>query len=798
MRSLELFLVSALILFLELACIRWFPAHVLFLTFFTNIVLLASFLGMSLGCLAANHRRTYLVSTPIVLALTLVAAFMVEEYRHRLGVDVGNQASPQVIFFGTEYAATDVALFVIPIEVIGAFFFVAIALAFVGPGQVLGRALRAVPDRIRAYTLNIAGSLAGIALFALCSWLQLSPLWWFGFATLLMSYWLFDQARLRAVSQVAAIVVILIMAWHTAGEYVPRASKVAEHFWSPYYRIDYMHSGRQARSITVNLIGHQSMNSRTSPVPAYALPHLLNRDAGGRPFENVLIIGAGSGNDVSRALQWGATHVDAVEIDPVINRLGRQDHPDRPFSDPRVRVVLDDGRNVLRASEGKKYDLVIYALVDSLVLHSSYSNIRLESYLFTRQAFEDVHRVLKPGGTFVMYNYFRQGWLVSRLDAGLQDVFGAGNPLVMTLPLMRRIEPEVATPDVFTVFFAGNTAPLRQAFATQPEYWLPSDAGPSPSSPNGFTTPDSSERARLTATAAAPADKDPADKNPAGWQRFALATLVPPAEPLRMATDDWPFLYLRQPMIPALNIRSMLMMATLAVLMIVICLKLTPSENDKRARSGTWFDASMFFLGAGFMLIETKAVVHMALLFGSTWMVNSIVFFAVLLMILGANLFVLRVSPAKLWPYYTGLIAALAINGLVPLDWFLNLSRTPQVIGASAMVFAPILFAAVIFAVTFSRTASPDRAFGFNIAGAMLGGLAENLSMLLGFQHLMLVAILFYVLSAMPRRIHQRPAPAALPVEPLGLDTSRTTSATARSDTRRAMSACDTMPQQAP
>ena len=54
----------------------------------------------------------------------------------------------------------------------------------------------------------------------------------------------------------------------------------------------------------------------------------------------------------------------------------------------------------------------------------------------------------------------------------------------------------------------------------------------------------------------------------------------------------------------------------------------------------------MFFLGAGFMLLETKSVVHMALLFGSTWMVNSIVFFAILVMILCSNLFVLAVRAA--------------------------------------------------------------------------------------------------------------------------------------------------------
>jgi hypothetical protein len=62
-------------------------------------------------------------------------------------------------------------------------------------------------------------------------------------------------------------------------------------------------------------------------------------------------------------------------------------------------------------------------------------------------------------------------------------------------------------------------------------------------------------------------------------------------------------------------------------------------------------------------------------------------------------------------------------------------------------VFAPILFAGVIFAVSFARTQQPDRAFGFNVAGAMAGGLAENASMLVGFQYLILIAAAFYALS---------------------------------------------------
>ena len=70
--ALDLFLISVLILFLELACIRWFPAHVLFLTFFTNTVLLACFLGMSLGCLASRQPRDYLRWTPWLLVLAIV------------------------------------------------------------------------------------------------------------------------------------------------------------------------------------------------------------------------------------------------------------------------------------------------------------------------------------------------------------------------------------------------------------------------------------------------------------------------------------------------------------------------------------------------------------------------------------------------------------------------------------------------------------------------------------------------------------------------------------------------------
>ena len=205
--------------------------------------------------------------------------------------------------------------------------------------------------------------------------------------------------------------------------------------------------------------------------------------------------------------------------------------------DERVQIHLDDGRNFLRSTD-RKYDLIVYALVDSLVLHSGYSNIRLESFLFTRQTFEDIRRHLKPNGTFVIYNYFRQGWLAARLQRGLDEVFGFGNSLVLTLPYRKVIEPEKATFGDFTIFFAGATDDLRNAFARQPDYWLRDDEPPGPASPNGFQ-----QQTGLVATRSAQRHPIPVTKQ-FSLAAFWLASVLPPeavCEPDRRLA----FLYLR-------------------------------------------------------------------------------------------------------------------------------------------------------------------------------------------------------------------------------------------------------------
>jgi SAM-dependent methyltransferase len=706
----SLFLVSFLILFFELAAIRWFAATVVFLTFFTNIVLLASFLGMSVGLLSARRPQN-LVATVLPLALVAVALaigtyLLYWRWADNVTVTVGSQqSSPQLIYFGTEYRPADPARWVIPIWAVGGAAFALVALTFVGLGQTMGRAFDAIPNRVMAYTSDILGSLCGIACFAAMSYFQLPPTAWFVPIVLLALYFAGWRRPVQIAASLATLALVAI-----GSHALLTHGKLS---WSPYYKVAF---SAATRTITTNDIGHQQIQEVARSGPAYLLPHLLNRDAGGARFEEVMIIGAGSGNDVSAALRAGAGRIDAVEIDPRILEIGRLYNRDNPYADPRVTAHLDDGRSFMRATE-RKYDLVVYALVDSLVLHSGYSSLRLENFLFTREAFEDVKRTLKPDGLFAMYNYYRQGWVVGRLTKMAEEAFGA-KPLVISLPHQERIAAEDAQFGTFTFLIVGADSArleaLRARFAEGKTFWI---------------NPDPAENEAINAFRAAA---------PAGEWYKAAPSEVELARIDLLPSDDWPQLYLRGREIPWAPIGQG--MAVVALLSLAILLAFAPLHRVRP-------NGQMFFLGAGFMLLETKGVVHMALLFGSTWVVNSVVFCAVLLMILCANLYVLAAKPQRLWPYYALLIAGLLANALVPMSTFLSLAPLARVVASCMVVFIPVFFAGVIFASVFRESRQPDVDFGWNVAGIILGGLSEQLSLLIGFNYLLLVAAGYYLLS---------------------------------------------------
>ncbi|MFO0891944.1 MAG: hypothetical protein U0790_22765 [Isosphaeraceae bacterium] len=718
---LDLLLVSFVALFLELACIRWFSSTVIFLTFFTNLVLMACFLGLCVGCLAARRRRHYLEGTiPLALLTMALAVGLLWIYNRYddVMVDVGSQARPDQIYFGTEFRSRDLAAFVIPLEAIAGVFFALISLTFIGVGQTLGRALDRFPNRVEAYTLNLAGSLAGILGFGAISLLRAPPAVWFALA-LAPVVVLVRRRAMRWLSGAAALLIVVglgLLADLPDGE-SPEGSAT---YWSPYYKIRFEPRGGK---VFVNNILHQVMSDLSRDGYLYHVPHLMNRDAGGPPFRDVLVIGAGTGNDVVGALAHGAGAVDAVEIDPVLYEIGRESHPNRHGADARVSPRIDDGRSVVRSTT-KKYDLIVYALVDSLVLHSGYSSIRLESFLFTEQAFRDLKERLKPGGMLVLYNLYRQGWVVGRLAELARRTFGV-EPIVLSLPHQDVIKAEDNQGNRLTFLLAGTPESaalrsMRERLARDRFYWIhPSvrhDINGPGYGPDRPFVPGTSQNE---------------------W--FPLGPAVVQTEGVgALPTDDFPFLYLREPRIPGLNLRGM---AIVGILSLVILWRFAPVGTTRP-------NGQMFFLGAGFMLLETKGVVHLALLFGSTWMVNSIVFAAILLMALLSNLYVLRFRPRRIWPYYLLLLASLLVNLVVPMTSFLDLPGAFRVPASCLVVFVPIFFAGIIFATAFRDSAKPDVDFGSNIGGVILGGLSENLSLVFGFNNLLFLAIGYYALSA--------------------------------------------------
>ena len=182
----------------------------------------------------------------------------------------------------------------------------------------------------------------------------------------------------------------------------------------------------------MNGVPHQGLRTATErlvPGSLYRKPY--ERITDGRP-RRVLIVGAGTGSDVAIALRRGARRVDAVEIDPKILEIGRRRHPDRPYDDPRVVTHVNDGRAFLERTD-QRFDLILFALPDSLALVTGAGAIRLESYLFTREALEAARRRLSEHGGFAMYNYYREQWLVDRYARTVAEAFGH-EPCVDALP----------------------------------------------------------------------------------------------------------------------------------------------------------------------------------------------------------------------------------------------------------------------------------------------------------------------------------------------------------------------------
>jgi SAM-dependent methyltransferase len=668
---------SALMLFLELALIRWTGSNVVHLSYFSNFVLLGSFLGIGIGILRSGRARRLPYYSPVMLGL-LVAIIAWKP----VTVDRGTSAS--VIYF-TSLSTTGP-----PVWVILPIIFVAAAVVLAGPAELVGRCFAELP-RLTAYRFDLIGSLIGIVTFTALSFLGAPPIWWGSIVTLTFVALLVPRRRTStaattatatALSAALVLTPLLVMVGVLFHE-----STRPDNSWSPYYKVQTSATSFQSvpvLTITVNGVPHQQAipaASRLQWEPQYGMPY---QRAVTKP-KNVLIIGAGSGTDVAIALSKGAEHVDAVEIDPRLRDIGRERHPDKPYDDPRVTSHIDDGRAFLSRTD-KKYDLILLALPDSLTLVNGASSLRLESYLFTEQAFESARDHLAPGGAFAMYNFYREAWLIDRLALTAQKTFGH-------------------TPCVDKVGDA-----LQQAIVT--------------------------------------VGLSPADQSCGAAWAGATAETPPPA------TDNRPFLYLFTDRIPSLYL------VTLGLVLIAGLVGVGIAGGGGSYRRMRPY-ADLFLLGAGFMLLETKSITGFALLFGTTWVVNAIVFAGVLVAVLAAVEVTRRFRTPPLKVMYVVLFAGLLLSWVFPDSWLLSMPLPLRAVVAVAIAFLPIFAANVVFAKRFTDTADGTASFGANLLGAMLGGCLEYLALVIGFDGLLIVAAVLYAGAFLLRPKTASPLPSA-------------------------------------
>lgn len=648
----RLLLGSLLLLFLELALIRWLGSNVVHLSYFTNFVLLGSFLGIGTGFLISQKSWSILPLSSGMLTLLVIAA-------HLFPVSVRGIGSAIIYFSGLSTSGPP-AWIVLPAV------FVTVATVLAGPAEVVGRCFGQLKP-LTSYRWDLVGSLLGIGTFTVLSFLRAPSVVWGSIAAVVLVT--LTRPGLKVVMAISGAALILVL-WAESITFGVS--------WSPYYKVQAWEfrswSAETLVIIAVNGIPHQVMAPAkwklTGTDGQYRTPY---ERATTLSLDNVLIIGAGSGSDVAIALSKGAKHIDAVDIDPRIVQIGAERNPDRPYSDPRVTVHINDGRAFLQSSDAK-YDLILFALPDSLALVNGASQIRLESFLFTDRALRTAREHLKPSGTFAMYNYYRQTWLIDRLAGTAAAVFGHQPCVDQT---------------------AKHAAVITIAV-------------------------------------------DPANQK-------CAAPYAPTGDVIAPATDDSPFLYYKQGAIPSIYLWTLTGILLISLLAVRV---LGGSFRSMRP----YLD--LFFMGAAFLLLETKNIATFALLFGTTWLVNALVFGGVLMIVLAAVETTRMFRTPPLPVVWGAIVASLLLAYVIDPAWMLGWPFLPRLLTASVIGFLPVYLANIAFAKRFAATDRAQSAFAVNLLGSILGGCLEYGALLTGYRNLLIVVGLLYLAAFVltPRR----------------------------------------------
>lgn len=693
----QLLLASFLTLFAELAFIRWIAVEVRVFAYFKNLALLLCFLGFGLGCALARKPVRWSIGVKALLGILLVIRLP------WAGAELESLSRDLGASADVEVWATGNVWhwghFLIAVLLAGALFLLLVWI-FVPLGQTVSRQMDAARDPLMGYSWNLLGSLAGILAFLGVSRLMLPPSFWLG--VVLLGFALL-QTKPRDGVFVASLLVPLALLLHDP------ATSDHYSFWTPYQQIEYqrMYAGNGDFSNGMVWVNHTGYQSIVDLSPAFlrrhptALKEAVDENPYNLPFRfataSPSVLIVGSGTGNDVA---AALRHDSQSVDAV------------------------------------EIDPAILALGKSDHPEHPYNSPQVSIHLTDARAF------LKRSPQ--QYDMVLFGLLDSHTQFSDYSNMRIDN-FVYTEESFREAKDHLKPDGVLFLKFQVNhpwlgrrmAEMLQQIFGKPPLVFHATSSYAASAtcfviSPSGRV-----EEAR----AADPRLTEFVDRN----------RVSPDPESVPITTDDWPYLYQKLHAIPRTYY-------SLGAMVMVLGIGLYFQVPEARTRVPSLF---FFSMGAGFLLLETQVISRLALYFGTTWQVNGIVISALLTALLLANLAVerIRISLSRAW-ILAGLLAGLGLAYWLP---FTRIPGSPATVGVLlAAVFAvPVFFAGLLFAVEFRVTPSPSAALGANILGAVVGGLMENLSLLVGMRALLLVTMGLYCVAGIGLRRLRRAATAS-------------------------------------
>jgi len=536
-------------------------------------------------------------------------------------------------------------------------------------------------DKLKSYSWNLIGSLSGIILFSAMSFIWSPPSLW-----ILVGFFIFIVFVRKTLLEISipfisTLVLLFIIL-------IPKDLSKQE-IYSPYQLISLQHN-YSPQSPTIDVMVSNTWfqtpydvtgNTEYNPAPL-AANYKAPYDIRSKIPKKILIVGSGTGNDTAYALEKGVSQIDAVEIDPAIIHIGKKYHPQRPYQSDKVNVIQNDARNFIQHTQNK-YDLIVYGLLDSHSSLSGKGGIRLDSYVYTVESFKEARKTLTDDGYLSLSFNLSEEALGLKIFAMLTKAFDGKEPLVIS-------------------HYKQDTDKFRM----QPYAFIIGKK----------------------------IDKNFIIENPNVSSVTFFQNKLKLSK-IDISTDNWPFFYMPQKVWPKSYIFIIFLIFVSSFFFIH---RTSPISRNN-------FSPVCFFLGAGFMLVETKGITELALVYGSTWFVVSIVIAFVLIMAYLANLLVINNTKIKLWVIYAFILFTISLGYFFTLIDHGTFSSITQKILTPTMLTLPMFFSGLAFSKQLSTEKTISIALSSNILGAIFGGLLEYNAMYFGYRSLYVLGFVMYM-----------------------------------------------------